>query len=275
MAKLPEPTLTSPPGVSVKYFLHGPTSEGSLLAGAAVVSSDGLCRPFDASPNKNIFQHLFGIKFHYENHSHVHGISLFEFAHCFGFWDDLTYRLSQPAYWFCLNAAIPGRTSEWLFEQAHAHLTYIRDSNCEIFSPNQFAAPAATVQAFVNGAIGARLPLHARWLEAYAADPECCIIRDLALHPGKICKESLKGVHYSYCQPLRLSLIVVEDNMIIFRKPIRGSTSYTQLQIVPTSLRDIAFIAFHSNPIGGHLKAYRTLHCLRLCYHWTEMYSYI
>ncbi len=64
MAKLPEPTLTSPPGVSVKYFLHGPASEESLLVGAAVVLSDGLCPPFEASPNKNIFQHLFGIKFY-------------------------------------------------------------------------------------------------------------------------------------------------------------------------------------------------------------------
>jgi len=40
-----------------------------MLAGAAVVLSDGLCQPFDASPNKNLFRHLFGIKIHYENHS--------------------------------------------------------------------------------------------------------------------------------------------------------------------------------------------------------------
>jgi len=37
-----------------------------------------------------------------------------------------------------------------------------RDSNCEIFSPKQYAAPAATIQAFVNGAIGSRLPSHSR-----------------------------------------------------------------------------------------------------------------
>jgi len=120
-----------------------------------------------------------------------------------------------------------------------------------------------------------RLPSRARWVEAYAADPECCAIRDLVLNPGKISKETLKGVHYTYRQPLRQSFIVIEDDMLIFREPIRGSTSYTHLQIVPQGLYDIIFIAFHSNPIGGHLNAYRTLHRLHLRYHWPEMYSFI
>ena len=68
-------------------------------------------------PPKKI--HLFGIKFHYENHSHILGISPFEFARFFGFNDDLTYRLSQPANRFCLDAAIPGWTLEWLREHVH------------------------------------------------------------------------------------------------------------------------------------------------------------
>jgi hypothetical protein len=65
--------------------------------------------------------------------------------------------------------------------------------------------------------------------------------------------------------------------MLIFREPIRGSASYTRLQIVPAELRDILFVAFHSNLIGGHLDTARTLHRLRLRYHWPEpeMYSYI
>jgi hypothetical protein len=161
MATLPPSTLIHSPGVSVKYFLHGCHSDKSMLAGMAVISSDGLCPPFDASPNKNLFQHLFGIEFNYDNRSRVRGILPFEFLRCFGFIDNLTYRLSQPANKFSLDAAVPARTSTWLFEQVHAHLTFIRDSNCEIFSPNQFAAPAATIQAFVNGAISSCLPSHA------------------------------------------------------------------------------------------------------------------
>ena len=124
-ATLPPSTLIPPPGVSLKYFLHGCHSDESMFAGAAVISSDGLCPPFDASPNKNMFQHLFGIEFNYDNHSRVRGISPFEFARCFGFIDDLTYRLSQPANKFSLDAAIPSRTSAWIFEQVHTHLTFL------------------------------------------------------------------------------------------------------------------------------------------------------
>ena len=164
-----------------------------MLAGASVISPDGLCPPFDASLNKNLFQHLFGIGFNYENHSRIRGIMPFEFARCFGFINNLTYRLSQSANKFSLDTAVPRRTSAWLFEQVHAHLTFIRDSNCEIFSPNEFAVPAATIQAFINGAIGARLLSHARWVEAYATNPDCCAIRDIVTNPGKICKETLKS----------------------------------------------------------------------------------
>ena len=61
----------------------------------------------------------------------------------------------------------------------------------------------------------------------------------------------------------RQSLIVIEDDMLIFREPIRGSTILLTLDFKsfhPSGLHDIVFIAFHSNPIGGHLNAYRTLH---------------
>jgi hypothetical protein len=63
--------------------------------------------------------------------------------------------------------------------------------------------------------------------------------------------------------------------MLIFCEPIRGSTFYTCLQIVLRGMYDIIFIPFHSNPIGGHLNAYPTLHRLRLRYHWLEMHSFI
>ncbi len=151
----------------------------------------------------------------------------------------------------------------------------MRDLNCKIFSPNKWAAPAASIQSFVNGAIGTRLPSHSCWVEAYTKDPACCIIQDLALNPGKICKATFLEVHYAYHQPLHWSHIVIEDKMLILREPICSSTSYTRLQIVPAKLQNILFIAFHLNPIGGHLNAYRTLHRLRMQFHWPEMYSYI
>ncbi len=63
--------------------------------------------------------------------------------------------------------------------------------------------------------------------------------------------------------------------MLILRGPIVGTSSFMRLQLVPAELVNIIFIAFHRNPIGGHLNAYRTLHRLRLCFYWPGMYSYV
>ena len=51
--------------------------------------------------------------------------------------------------------------------------------------------------------------------------------------------------------------------------------NYTKLQIVPTHLQNIIFIAFHSNPLGGHLSKYHTFHKIRLRYIWPCMFKYI
>ena len=71
MASLPKISKGSQNGIIVKYFLHPPSLDETCLTGASVVSCEGLCPPFDACPNTNIFQHLFSIKFSYENHQHV------------------------------------------------------------------------------------------------------------------------------------------------------------------------------------------------------------
>ncbi len=125
-----------PPGVIVKYYIHGHGLDESDLCGAAVISVDGMCAPFDANANQNMFQHLFGIEFHFENHTHIRGISPFKFARCFGFTDTLTYRLSHPSCKFALDSAVPQQTLAWIFNQVHAYLVFVWDSNCELFSPN-------------------------------------------------------------------------------------------------------------------------------------------
>ncbi len=67
----------------------------------------------------------------------------------------------------------------------------------------------------------------------------------------------------------------MEDEMLIYCEPIQGSTSYCRFQIVPVDLGNILFVAFHTNPIGGHFNAYKTMHRIRICYFWPEMFSYI
>jgi hypothetical protein len=173
---LPKSTTHNPSTVMLKYHTRHAGSNESILAGSDVISVDGLCPAFKACPNSNIFQTCFGVKFNYDGHSYIQAISPFEFVHCHRFTDQLSYHLSQPPYKFSTNAVMPALTSAWLFEQVHTHLVYLQDSNCKIFSPNQFAAPAATIQAFVNGAISVWLPLHEKWVQAYSDDKETSLI---------------------------------------------------------------------------------------------------
>ena len=167
---------------------------------------------------------------------------------------------------------MPARTSAWLFGQVHSHLVFLRDSNCEVFSPNQFAAPAATIQTLINRAICTRLPSRDRWICTYDNNAEMCLIRELVQNPSQITNKRLSEVNHYYRGPLRQSQISIEDGMLILKEPLCGSASYTRLQLVPWELHNILFIAFHTNAIGGHLNAY---HRLRLCFYWPGMYGYI
>jgi hypothetical protein len=170
---------------------------------------------------------------------------------------------------------MPGRTLAWLFEQIHSHLVYLCNANSKVFSPNQFAARAATIQTLVSRAICTPLPSKERWVQAYANNGELHAVCKLALNPSLITTRSLSQVNHNFCRPLRQSLISVKDDMLIFREPISGCDSYTHLTLVPRELYNILFVAFHTNPIGGHLNTYRTLHRLCLCYYWPGMYAYM
>ena len=89
-------------------------------------------------------------------------------------------------------------------------------------------------------------------------------IRNLVLNPSKINSPTLNAVNFNYPAPLWQSQIVIEDGLLIYREPMRGGSSYTCLQLVPVKFYNIIFTAFHSNAIGGHLNAYRTLHRIHL-----------
>jgi hypothetical protein len=271
------PAITSDgwAGILVKYHLHCPNTNALIILGSKVISIDGLCPVFTACPNPNILQHYFRIEFHHKDHSYVRAISSYKFVRCFGFIDKITYCLSHPTYKFALDAAMPSCTSAWLLKQIHLYISYLHDANSEIFLPNQFSAPAATIQAFVNGAIGVCLPSQERWIQAYSNDTEMSAIGNLVLNPTKINSSTLNAVNHNYRALLRQSQIGIEDGLLIYHEPMHGGSSYSCLQLVPLEFHNIIFIAFHSNAIGGHLNAYRTLHHICLRYYWPGMYSYI
>ncbi len=135
------------------------------------------------------------------------------------------------------------------------------------FEPNQYAAPATHIQAFVNGVVATHLPDHQQWIHAYDSDKELSLVRDLIRHPDKLCNAILKHINYNYHSALHQGLIILERNLLVYREPISGGLSYMKLIVVPASLRNVIFIAFHSNAIGRHFNAYHTLHHIRLRYY--------
>jgi hypothetical protein len=267
--------LGNVPRAVMRYILYRAGEDTTILPGSRIVSTSGLCPPFKACPNRNLFQQSFWIEFIFDNHTYVRAISTFEFTHCFNLIDSIQYHISHEKYWHGLDALMPARMSAWLFGQVHSHLVFFQDSNCEVFSPNQCAAPAATIQTLVNGVICTRLPSRDCWISAYNNNADMCLVRELAQNPSQITNKRLSEVNHNYCEPLRQSKILIEDGMLILQEPICGSMSYTCLQLVPQELRNIVFIAFHTNAIGGHLKAYCTLHHLCICFYWPGMFGYI
>jgi hypothetical protein len=95
------------------------------------------------------------------------------------------------------------------------------------------------------------------------------------LNPSLINNQVLAKFNHNYHGPLSQSLISVENDMLILKEQIGGTSSYMRLQLVPQELSNIFFIVFHTNAMGGHLNAYRTLHHLRLRFYWPGMYAFV
>ncbi len=195
-ASTSKPTKPSAsPEVRIEYYLHRDGHDALILAGSAVLSWDSICPPFKSCPNQNLFQQFISIEFHHESHTYIWVISTYEFAHCFNLVEKIQYYMSHERYKFSLDAAMPGRTSAWLFEHVHSHLVYLHDANSLISLPNQFAAPAATIQTLVNGAICTCPPLQDCWVQVYASDPNLCAVCNLALNPSKMTNNALSKVN--------------------------------------------------------------------------------
>ena len=93
---------------------------------------------------------------------------------------------------------MPAKTLAWIFEQVHSHLVHLRDTNSEVFSPDQFSAPVATIQTLVNGAVCTTLPSRERWLHAYNNDLELCAVREFVLNLSKINNKALAEFNHNY-----------------------------------------------------------------------------
>jgi hypothetical protein len=271
------PNAAAGNGVSLKYCLHCIEANPTIQPGSYIVGTEGLCPRFEPCDNSNLFCHHFGMEFHHEGHNYVQAISPFEFARCFNLDDNITYKLSHPSNIFCLDATIPGRTLAHIFNQVISHLVCIRDANCSIFSPSQYAAPAACAQAFLNGAVGIKFPDKDQWVKAYSHNPVMRSILGFAKCLGTISNKALEAsdINYNYRAALWHLRIVVEDKILIYCKPIVGSLPYARLQLVRADFFNILFVPFHTNPIGRHFNTYHTFHFMHIQFYWPGMFKYI
>jgi hypothetical protein len=182
-----------PPGIDVLYYLHRPNQNPSSIAGASVISVNGLYPPFLQDEKPSLFSQHFGIEFLHDGHTYVQPISPFKFISCHQLGNEITYKLLHPSNTFCLDATIPGVTSARIFSKPHKRCLHICVQNCKLFNPRQYAAPAAFAQTFLTIAVGVCLPSHQDWVDAYKANPVISKIVHFIKNPGLICNKSLEA----------------------------------------------------------------------------------
>jgi hypothetical protein len=255
-------------------YANTPTA---TLVGTRVCDRDYPAPPIDPF-NFNPFNQLFGITFLTKSgRSHIRAISLYEYSRCWGMDPNLIVTFAKSMTNISLlSSTIPSKTSIFILKSIHDTLTKIRSENTSFLDTS--AAPAATaitIPSFLSGATQSTLPTRATWIQAYQRDPETQQMLRLLQNPGLLIKAELDQIHYVYRQPIRSSMIEKLDNLLYIRETIDTSGNYVRLQIVPSELRNLIFIAFHANPIGAHFDTYHTFHRIRLRFHWPNMYRYI
>jgi hypothetical protein len=122
--------------IMILYHLHRADKDATILARSGILSSSSLCLLFEACPTRNLFQHFFGIELYFDGNTYVCAISIFEFARCFNLVENIQYCLSHEKYRFGMDASMPAQTFAWVFQQVHSQLVFLRNLNCEVFSPN-------------------------------------------------------------------------------------------------------------------------------------------
>ena len=202
----------------------------------------------------------------------------YEVACCFQLNNDLTHSISHPANFCLLDCGVPSHTSCVLLDAVLKRLETIRIENFEIFHPSRYAAPAAIAQvpAFTNGAVGSRIPGNSSWRRALSEDPVTQLILEIVANPALgESQKYIQPLDYIYRQPARQGHFTIRDGILYLKEIFQNDVKFVELRVVPASLVNIIFVAFHANPIGGHLNPYRTYHRIRQRYFWPGMYQYI
>ena len=266
----------------VTHHVHHSNQNNQTEIGAKVCDTNYPAIPLEEN-NQNTFQNLFGIKFSHNDKFWIRCLSQYEYCSCFGLIKEFKLRLASTNNLMkLLFKGCPSKTMHSIITACYERILRIRDASLEVDEDISatlgqnvpITAPAATAFNILNGTTLMKLPTKLQWSKAYSTDKSCQTILSLIKNPGLINKHSLSQIHYRYRQPLRDSCIIIENDFIILKEKI-DDNSYVKLRIVPKDLQNIIFMAFHSNPIGGHFSVYYTFHRIRMRFFWPKMYFYI
>ena len=172
--------------------------------------------------------------------------------------------------------AVRAHTSAFIFEKA-ADLLHLITIDHEEFAHRSHPdiAPAAICDIFNNGIMHHNLPTDETLRQSILDDSECKLILQMLRNPALIPPGNLDKIHYALRHSVRHSQLYEEDGIIYIRERVPNKNVSFALRLVPDILRNIIFIAFHANPMGGHFGLYQTLHRIRLRFYWPRMVKYI
>ena len=157
-------------------------------------------------------------------------------------------------------------------------LENIRTENSEICDASLCHAPAAItiVPAFLNGTVSSRIPDNKVRLKALKSDPMTNLLLEIVANLGlSQNKSKIDTLHHVYHHPACQGQFTMRDGILYMKEIFRNDVKFVDLRIVPESLQNINFMAFHAKPIGDHLDTPCTFHCMRQQYFWPGMFNYV
>jgi hypothetical protein len=140
---------------------------------------------------------------------------------------------------------------------------------------NLFDTEGNTAENVLSCVIRPALPPPDEWISGYSTDPTLKpIYTALLADPSHIFAEPfLRKLPSAYQAPLRDGLISLRHGRLTYTQPLSRNGRSLLLIIPPESLRRRLFEVLHSSPSAGHLMAYKTLHRIRLRFHWHKLRS--
>ena len=196
---------------------------------------------------------------------------------CYRLYTKLTYTMTHPTNFCLLDCGVPAKTSLILLSAIMRRLDNICSKKFELIGPNTCASPKAIAMfsAFTNSTVGSWISDQQVWHKALKDDPTTNLLLGIVANPRlSTSSEHSNKLCSVYHHPDWQGHFTIEHGILCIKEIFKNDVKYIKLRIVPSSLQNIIFIIFYSNPIGGHLDAFQTFHRIHQRYFCPGVYSY-